>query len=193
MVKRSLKFAAAGFVVVVLVLLVAGGLSAPIWLVEVRREVAASPAEIHRFVADLKRWPEWSGWNKEMDPEVVFSFAGPAAGEGASWSWDGPKMGRAKITITRADPNAGVWLEEAIQSTTVNAHGSITYAAVGARRTLVTWRDEGRLPPIVGGLMRAALEAELTAHFSAGLDRLAAAVGAGSGGADGQGDGRAGR
>jgi hypothetical protein len=183
-VKKSFQIAAIGFLVVVSILVVAGALSPPIWRVEVRRTIAATPAQIHPLLVDLRAWQRWAGWNEAFDPEVTFSFAGPAVGVGASWSWRGPKMGRGTITITKADSEAGVWLDEAIESDEINAHGSITYTVIDAQQTMVTWRDEGRLPPIIGGLMRASVEAGLTTHFGVALDRLAAAASA-----DGDGDG----
>lgn len=160
-----------GLLVVVALLLLVGAALPRTWKVERSLVIAAPAATIHPWIDDLKRWPEWAAWNKEMDPAVKWTYSGPAKGVGASWQWDGPVMGHGAMTITRSEPDKGVWIDEKIEGDEVNAHGSLTFAPDGAG-TKVTWRDEGTLPPVIGGYFRGYIEGMLGDHFAKGLQKL---------------------
>jgi hypothetical protein len=171
---KLLKSSAVALLAILGVAAVVGALRTPVWQVEVQVEIVAPSALIHEHIIDFHRWSAWAGWNNDADPEVKFTYGGAAKGEGATWAWDGPEMGHGRMLITKADPATGVWLDEAIESEEFNAKGSLTYTDLGDGRTLVTWRDEGRLPPIIGGLLRDMLNDYLSAHFSKGLAALKA-------------------
>lgn len=67
--------------------------------------IAAPAARIFPHVNDLRQWDGWSPWAK-LDPNAKISFAGPQAGEGASFRWDGnDKVGAGTMTITESKPN----------------------------------------------------------------------------------------
>jgi hypothetical protein len=82
-------------------------------------------------------------------------------------------MGRGAMTVTAADLT-GVSIDEAIESDTVNARGRFSFKPDG-QGTLVTWTDEGTLPPM-GGYFRENLEVMLGGHFEKGLAALKALV-----------------
>jgi effector-binding domain-containing protein len=65
--------------------------------------INAPVANIYDQINILKNWEQWSPWVK-MDPGVKMSFAGPASGEGAMYSWDGEKTGKGTMTITKSTP-----------------------------------------------------------------------------------------
>jgi hypothetical protein len=95
-------------------------------------------------------------------------------GEGAWWSWNGPKMGRGKLTITKSDPATGVWVDEMIETDKeVNAKGSLTWTREG-EATKVKWVDEGTLPPVIGGYFVGFINNMLSENFSTGLQNLKA-------------------
>lgn len=141
------------------------------WHVEVRETIAAPPAVIHPWVDDLRRWQSWAGWNAALDPDVHNDYSGPDHGVGATWAWQGPKMGRGRMRIERSEPEAGVWIVEAIESDDDNAKGSITFHPV-PDGTEVVWTDEGKLPPIIGGFFRKQIQTVLGEHFRVGLRTL---------------------
>jgi hypothetical protein len=68
--------------------------------------IAAAPAAVFPLVNDLRRWEDWSPWEK-IDPAMKKSYAGPAAGKGAVASWAGNyEVGEGKMTITKVQaPN----------------------------------------------------------------------------------------
>jgi hypothetical protein len=170
--KRVLKVVGLGLVGLVAVLVGVGLFLPRTWHVERSVVINASPEHIHPLVNELKAWQSWAAWNNEMDPEVKYEYGGPAAGVGGWWSWNGPKMGHGKMTITKSDVNSGVWVDEMIETDSeVNAHGSLTWTQEGGG-TKVTWVDEGLLPPVLGGYGVGFIEKMLGEHFQTGLDNL---------------------
>ena len=155
-----------------------GALRAPVWSVEVAQDMAAPVHVIHQELVDFRRWKAWAVWDADVDAD--YTFTGAARGEGSAWSWKGPVVGQGRMVMTKADPAEGVWFDEAIESEEVNAKGSITYQDLGEGRTRVLWRDEGRLPPVLGGLVSPFVASSLRAHFSKALIRLKERVEAGA-------------
>jgi hypothetical protein len=174
--KRVLKIVGLGVAALVAVFVVVGIFLPRQWRVEQTLVIDAAPEHLHPLVSDLKQWPSWAAWNKEMDPEVKWDYGGPASGEGAWWSWSGPKMGRGKMTITQSDVASGVWVDEMIETDKeVNAKGSITWTREGSGLK-VKWVDEGTLPPVIGGYAVGMIEKMLSEHFQTGLKNLKAAA-----------------
>lgn len=163
--------AALAFAITAAAVVLVGLMLGRTWKVEVQRTIAAPPVAIHAFVDDLRQWQHWAGWNNAIDPDLTHAYSGPERGVGATWTWSGPVMGHGRIRIDRSEPDAGVWLVEAIESETDNAKGSLTFE-VTPEGTLVTWRDEGKLPPVIGGFFRKTVQEALRAHFETGLREL---------------------
>jgi hypothetical protein len=174
--KRVLKIVGLGLGALVAVLVVVGIFLPRKWRVEQVVLIDAAPEHIYPLVNDLKQWQSWAAWNKAMDPEVKWEYGGPALGVGAWWSWAGPKMGNGKMTITRSEQGAGVWVDEMIETDKeVNARGSLTWTREGSS-TKVTWVDEGTLPPVIGGYAVGMIEKMLSDHFQTGLKNLKTAA-----------------
>lgn len=72
--------------------------------VERSRVVAATPADIWPYVADLRGFVKWSPW-EDRDPNQVSEFSEPSSGVGAWYAWKGNEdVGSGKMTITASDP-----------------------------------------------------------------------------------------
>lgn len=169
---RVLKMLGLGFLGLVAVLVVVGLFLPRQWRVERSVVVKAAPEHIYPLVNDLKEWPSWAAWNKDMDPQVKWEYGGPASGVGAWWSWNGPVMGRGKMTITKSDVATGVWVDEMIETDDgVNAKGALTWTQQG-EETTVKWVDEGTLPPVIGGYAVSMIEKMLNENFQVGLEKL---------------------
>ncbi len=71
-----------------------------------RSAAFAAPAPaVFAQVNELKKWEAWSPWQKK-DPKAKNSYAGPAAGTGASMAWAGDKnVGEGRMTIVESRPN----------------------------------------------------------------------------------------
>lgn len=67
-------------------------------------EVPAPRDEVHAVVSDLRTWKEWTVWNREADPTVVYSYTGEPGTVGQSMSWKGEELGTGEMTITDVAP-----------------------------------------------------------------------------------------
>lgn len=104
-----------------------------------------APSEVvHRYVADLRTWSEWSAWNTTADPSLVYEYDGHTQGVGATMRWNGESLGNGKLKITESDPSSGIRYDLELQGGTFAARGQIRYGAE-EQGTHVTWSDEGDL------------------------------------------------
>lgn len=71
-----------------------------------RSATFAAPAPaVFAQVNELKKWEAWSPWAKK-DPNAKNTYAGPAAGKGASMSWAGNNdVGEGRMTIMESRPD----------------------------------------------------------------------------------------
>jgi uncharacterized membrane protein len=143
------------------------------WRVEESVMINAPPAVIHGWVNDLRHWPDWAQWNQaELAPKNEAST--PSAGPGATLTWYGRGNGNGdgpsgEVRIVKSDPAQGVWFENSTGGDA--SHAMLTYTPRPGV-TEVVWRDEGRLPPIVGGLFLDLFQKRLGKHMASGLERL---------------------
>lgn len=63
--------------------------------------IKAPPATVHALVNDFHQWGAWSPWAKMDAGFLTESFEGPTAGEGAAYSWIGPKTGTGRMEILK--------------------------------------------------------------------------------------------
>jgi len=155
--------------------LLLGGLGALLprrWHVEESVMINAPPAAIHAWVSDLRHWPKWALWNQaDLAPQNQLSA--PSEGAGAKLTWygrgsDNPTSG--EVRIVESDPVRGVRFENRT-SGGEPSRAALTYVPRPGV-TEVIWKDEGQLPPIVGGLFLDLFQKRLARHMSAGLERL---------------------
>jgi hypothetical protein len=57
------------------------------------------PAVVYSHIASLRAMDVWSPWVR-MD----VAYAGPESGVGARSEWEGPEMGRGRLTVTAVNP-----------------------------------------------------------------------------------------
>lgn len=142
------------------------------WHVEQSVMINAPPAAIHAWVNDLHHWPKWAQWN-QADLAPKNELSAPSAGTGARLTWygrggDSPTSG--EVRIVKSDPAHGVWFENRT-SGGEPSRAEITYVARPGV-TEVVWKDEGQLPPIIGGMFLDLFQKRLSRHMAAGLERL---------------------
>jgi hypothetical protein len=134
---------------VVLVLVVVVGLllaviaMQPAAFVIERFALVEAPADVvYGHVAELRAWEAWSPWAK-MDPQMKSTYAGPAAGVGASTSWDGPQAGTGRMTITATEPGETIDIRlEFLAPFEATNRARFTFVPAG-EGTKVVWRMEG--------------------------------------------------
>jgi hypothetical protein len=106
---RKIGLGLAGLIVLGIAVVVALAATKPDELfVERHAEIEAAPAVVYGYINDLHRFTEWSPWQRR-DLEMKTSFAGPATGRGASYSWRGNQnVGAGTLTITDSVPDTEV-------------------------------------------------------------------------------------
>jgi len=142
------------------------------WHVQESVMINAPPAAIHGWVSDLRHWPQWAQWN-QADLAPKNQLSAPSTGAGARLTWYGrggenPTSG--EVHIIRSEPELGVWFENRT-SGGEPSRAEVTYVARPGV-TEVIWKDEGQLPPIIGGLFLDLFQKRLSRHMNAGLERL---------------------
>lgn len=140
----------------------------------VTREIVihAPTSIIHPLVED---WNAWQTWAKDPgdDPTLTYTYAGSKRGVGAVRRFAGRYAGTGQSEIVQSDPQTGAAFVSAVRSSHNNAHGSITYRALGGS-TSVTWNDQGTIESLFGVFLRANVEDELTKYMDRSLNRLKA-------------------
>jgi hypothetical protein len=94
-----------GLAVLLVVFLIVAALQSDDLRVERSITLSAPAALAFAQINDLRKWQEMSPYVKK-DPAAKITFAGPAAGVGASLDWAGnAKVGTGRMTITDSRPN----------------------------------------------------------------------------------------
>ncbi len=106
--------------------------------------ISAPPAVAFAQVNDFHKWDAWSPWAK-IDPAMKATFAGPAEGTGAIYTWAGnSKVGEGRMTITDSHSSDLVRLKlEFYKPFAATNVAEFTFQAQG-RQTTVTWKMSGR-------------------------------------------------
>jgi uncharacterized protein YndB with AHSA1/START domain len=105
-----------------------------------RSAVVAAPAEsVYGAVADLRRWAEWSPWEK-LDPQMKKEYAGAAGAVSSTYYWNGnKKVGEGRLTLIEGSaPSRVVYRLEFLRPWTSVATTEFTFAPE-AEATRVTW------------------------------------------------------
>ena len=94
--------------IVVIVVLVLIGFILPGQLEMTRSATIGAPPEyVFEEVNNLENWGRWSYWNT-LDPEMKTEFGEMRSGAGSSYTWDGPEVGKGKLTITESEPFSSI-------------------------------------------------------------------------------------
>jgi hypothetical protein len=106
--------------------------------------ISALPAVVFAQVNDFHNWDGWSPWAR-MDPEMKATYAGPAAGTGAVYSWVGNnKVGEGRMTIMESHPSDLVRIKlEFIKPFAATNTAEFTFQPQG-NQTTVTWNMTGK-------------------------------------------------
>jgi hypothetical protein len=147
------------------------------WEVRRQRTIAAPPEAIYPWLADLKRWREWSPWQESDYPGLVYRYSGPASGPGAEVSWDSDATGDGHLRITEARPHERVRFEMRFQKGRIRATDTLALRPLPGGRTEVAWEDRGDLGrTLLGRLSLPAIERSMGRDLERGLANLSRAV-----------------
>jgi hypothetical protein len=141
--------------------------------VERSTRIQASPEKVHALINDLHAFNTWNPYNQK-DPAIQLVYGGPAAGPGASFTFDGNRnvgKGSIEITGTRAPTEVQMKLH---MSSPMEGHNDIRFSLVpeGAA-TQVTWAMQCEAP-FVSKLVGIFIDMDnmIGKDFAAGLANL---------------------
>ena len=67
-------------------------------------DIHAPADKVYPLIADFRRWPEWSPWEK-LDPAMKRTLSGAESGTGAVSAWSGnDQAGEGRMEIVKATP-----------------------------------------------------------------------------------------
>jgi uncharacterized protein YndB with AHSA1/START domain len=130
------------FIVILFAIVIAGRPDE--FAVSRRTKISAPPEQVFPHVNELRRWEAWNPWG-ELDPDCKITYAGPAAGVGASYGWSGnTKVGAGRSTITESKPNEFVRFRlEFLKPMAATNTAEFTFQPEGGQ-TVVTWTMSGK-------------------------------------------------
>jgi hypothetical protein len=128
---------------VALVLLFAGVVAMQPATFSIQRtlRIAAPPAVVAAHIENLRAMDVWSPW-AQMDPEMRIQYEGPEAGVGARSSWEGPQMGKGRLTVTAVQPERIEMQLEMLEPMHASNQIRFYVVPVGADSD-VTWQMDG--------------------------------------------------
>jgi len=106
--------------------------------------LTAPPATVHAVIDDMRRFTEWSPFQK-YDPAMKIDYSGPSAGVGASYHWVGEgQAGEGRMTITESTAPSSVTEKlEFIKPFASTCEVRFTIAPEG-EGSKVTWAMDGK-------------------------------------------------
>jgi hypothetical protein len=148
---------------------------------EIVREttIAATPADVHALLEDLRRWGAWSPW-RALGGGAPAVFSGPERGVDARATWTGAD-GTGELVVTASEPARGLWYDVSLMNSRHEGLGKLTakgvfqYAEVGGG-TRVVWSNAVPLRGVPARLLGYGLERWLAPALEAGLADLKRAV-----------------
>ncbi|MCK0131952.1 SRPBCC family protein [Flavobacteriaceae bacterium F08102] len=126
-----------------------------------RTKIIAAPIEVvFDQLIDFKKWPAWSPWI-EQEPSATLTYGTKSIGEGASYRWDGEKIGAGNMeTIGVHEPDS---ITQKITFTAPFESSSAVFWKLKSVEggTEVTWSMQGEMNFMMKGFMA----------FSGGIDK----------------------
>jgi hypothetical protein len=107
-------------------------------------QINARPEAVFTNINTLRTWPEWTAWTVTRYPDMKVSFAGPEAGAGATYTWEGKTSGTGLLKLTRSNPDKSVEFDLDFEHGQYVSKGAIVLEPSGDS-TKVTWSNEGDL------------------------------------------------
>ena len=104
--------------------------------------IEAPPVIIAAQIQNLRAMDAWSPWAK-MDAQMKIVYEGPEAGVGARSSWEGPQMGKGRLTVTAVKPDQEVEMKLEMLAPMQATNRILFSLASTGGATQVTWHMDG--------------------------------------------------
>ena len=113
------------------------------FVVERSVTIDAPAAAIYGHIASVRAMDVWSPWTK-MDPQMQVVYDGPESGVGSRSSWEGPRMGKGRVSVTAVRPDREIEMKLEMLAPMEGTNRVLFTLAPADRATAVTWHMEGR-------------------------------------------------
>lgn len=142
------------------------------WHVDESIVIKGDKEAIYAEIANLKAWQEWAAWNQKSDPTAVYTFEGPELGVGAHQFWEGKKVKKGNLLITKADPSYGIEYDLFFGDSTNANKGKIIFEE-NEEGVKLRWIDDGAVEgfPLVR-YMVPYINKMVSEDFKKGLENL---------------------
>jgi hypothetical protein len=144
MIKKILLGLLIAVVLVVVIFVAVVSMQPDTFALERSTTIKAEPERVFPLVNDFQAWKEWGDWTKD-DPNAKVTFSEPAAGKGATMSFDGnDKVGAGTMTILESKPDEMVLLEQAFVRPMEGKCEMKFLLTPASGETKLTWRMDGK-------------------------------------------------
>ena len=107
-------------------------------------DINAPAQQLYDKIADFHGWGAWSPFEK-LDPAMLKTFSGPAAGVGAAYAWSGnSKIGAGRMKVTEAAPASRVAIALDFERPFAASNIALFTLAPQGAATRVTWAMTGK-------------------------------------------------
>lgn len=101
--------------------------------------------ETFAYMRDLKKWEEWSLWNKSLDSTMYFFYSPKVDTVGSRQYIAGKILGKGYIEIVRYVPNEELGYKLWLRSGEITANGKFMFTALPGNQTELAWIDSGNV------------------------------------------------
>lgn len=140
---------------------------------EITRSMSINAPAAYAFeeVNNLQNWNKWSYWNT-LDPDMKMEYGDKTSGTGASYTWDGPEVGKGKVTISESVPFSSVKVDlDFMEQGTSLAWYTFEPEGEGTKATMGFSTDFG-MNPIMRWMGVTMFESEMDKAFNYGLTKI---------------------
>lgn len=137
-----MKKIALGIAAAVAIATVVIALQPSAFVVERSVSIEAPAAHIYPRIASVRAMDEWSPWVK-MDPQMKTVYDGPDTGVGSRSSWEGPQMGKGRVTVTAVEPVRTIEMKLEMLAPMEATNRVVFTLEPRGTATDVTWHMEG--------------------------------------------------
>lgn len=104
--------------------------------------VGAPPEAVYPLIADFRRWTAWSPW-ETMEPGMDRTYGGAESGTGATYAWEGQKVGSGRMEITGTDAPSRIDIDLHFIKPFEARNTTVFAMEPTAGGTRITWTMEG--------------------------------------------------
>jgi len=101
--------------------------------------------ETFAYMGNLKKWEEWSLWNKGVDSTLYYFYSPKQDTTGARQYIAGELIGKGYIEIVRYQPGKEIAYKLWLRQGEITANGIFTFTALAGNQTELAWIDSGNV------------------------------------------------